>query len=271
MKVFITPAELAAHQKEYIVIDGRGAIEAGRGHIEGAYVLGLEDLTAPVQDHGGRHPLPNLDAFASKLGKFGIDGTKPVVIYDDWMSTVGRLWWMLRYIGLDTVYVLSGGVRRWVAEGYELVTTVTPVCAACTLAVKLRPDFYLTHEDVLAITKDRSKVLIDVRAPERYRGETEPLDPVAGHVPTAINLYYELPYTADGLKDKTVLDGLFQPIADDGRPVVVYCGSGITAPIELLAMYEWGLTPALYLGSFSDWISYPNAQIATGTELITDR
>lgn len=271
MKVFITPAELAAQQQDYIIIDGRGVIEADRGHIEGAYVLGLADLTATVQEHGGRHPLPDLETFAAKLGTFGIDGTKPIVIYDDWMSTVGRLWWMLRYIGLDTVYVLAGGVRRWVAEGHTLVTTPTPLGHGCTVPVKLRPDFYVTHEDVLAITKDRSKVLVDVRAPERYRGETEPLDPVAGHIPTAINLYYELPYTMDGLQDKAVLDALFQPIADDGRPVVVYCGSGITAPIALLAMYEWGLTPALYLGSFSDWISYSNAQIATGTELITDR
>lgn len=273
MKNFITPKELHTLQAQgnLVIIDVRGKGPYEAGHIEGALALDVErDLTKPVEAHGGRHPLPTKDNFAETLRRLGLTITSTVVIYDDWMTGVGRLWWMLRYAGIENVKVLAGGIGRWQREGYPLTQAVTPNPAPSSFVPQWRENWLVSHDEVVALTASQEKILVDVRAPERYRGEVEPLDPVAGHIPTAINIYYELPYTADGLKPEAELREIFKPLFNSTKKTVLYCGSGITAPIEMLAVDELNIPVALYLGSFSDWISYENAVIATGTETMDD-
>jgi thiosulfate/3-mercaptopyruvate sulfurtransferase len=247
--------------------------DAGRAayteaHIPGAVYLDLErDLSGPKQRHGGRHPLPDWDAFCGTLGGLGIDGTVTVVAYDMPQTAVtpaARLWWMLRFLGHDRVYVLDGGWPAWVAAR-EPVSREIPSRAARRFVPHPRPEMAVDVESVRRIVAEGGAAIVDSRAPERYRGEVEPFDPVAGRVPGAINL----PWVQ-------VLDeqGRFQPRAAlaerfgglHGREAVVYCGSGVTACANLLAMDEAGVVDArLYPGSWSDWCSYPDNPVARST------
>ncbi|HKX17122.1 MAG TPA: sulfurtransferase [bacterium] len=244
---------------------GRAAYDDA--HIPGAVVLDLaRDLSAPEQVHGGRHPLPDRDAFCHILGALGIDGSVTVVAYDAPKSGVtgaARLWWMLRYLGHDQVYVLDGGWPAWVAAR-GAVSREVPARAARRFVPRPRPEMAVGVDDVRRIVARGGAGIVDSRAPERYRGEVEPIDPVAGHVPGAVNLPWGDALGADGcFKPAAVLAERFSGLA--GENVVVYCGSGVTACANLLAMDEAGLDGArLYPGSWSDWCSYSENPAARG-------
>lgn len=239
------------------------------GHLPGAIHLHLDDdLSAPQSPDGlgGRHPLPDPAAFAARLGEVGIGDAHHVVAYDDAGGAIAaRLWWLLRWIGRDRVQVLDGGVHAWTAAGGELVSGPQRYPTAISAA---RPDsrMVVDADDVAARLEDPDRVLVDARAGERYRGEVEPLDRKAGHVPGAVNL----PYAGN------LVNGRFRPAAElrsrfellcEAEEVVVYCGSGVTAAHDALAMEEAGLPlPRLYPGSWSDWSSRDDRPIATGDE-----
>ena len=242
---------------------GRRAYEAG--HIPGALFLDLEkDLSAPRRPdcRGGRHPLPAPEALAETLGRLGIGNEHWVVAYDD-PPTGGmyapRLWWLLRWLGHERVTVLNGGIRAWREAGYEVSTS--PVKhAPTTFHPHPRPEMVVDADFVAH--RPSGTVLIDSRAPERYRGEVEPIDPVAGHIPGAINRNW-----LDGL-DAT---GKFKPaeaqlerFAGLAGQIIVYCGSGVSATANVLALDLIGKPARLYAGSWSDWISDPSRPIATG-------
>lgn len=277
MKVFITPKELSELKEAYVLLDGRGHMGMGGrsfyeiGHIQGAHEIALEwDMADPAREHGGRHPLPeDLSIFKGYLETLGISNDTLVVIYDSWASTVGRLWWMLHYVGVHHVLVLAGGIERWHREGYPLVSEETPIPnVGGHIEGDVTPNWLVNHQEALAISEagdQASKVLVDVRAPMRYRGETEPLDPVAGHIPGAYNVFYEMLYTADGTIPVESIREAFAKVLATKRDIVVYCGSGVTAPIAMMAMAEADIPASLYLGSFSDWISYDDAKVETGT------
>jgi thiosulfate/3-mercaptopyruvate sulfurtransferase len=209
------------------------------GHVPGASFLDVErELSAaPGGAEGGRHPIPTAEDFARAAGAAGIGEGVFVVAYDQGMTGgAARLWWLLRHFGHDDVAVLDGGIGVWagpLARGEERVE-------AREFSPRERDDDVADAEEILARLDDERFVLVDARAAERYRGEVEPIDPVAGHIPGAVNV----PYTECGR------------IGDvEGDDVVVYCGSGVTAAVDVLELARRGRRARLYPGSWSEWSS----------------
>ncbi|MGG5253862.1 sulfurtransferase [Neobacillus sp. SM06] len=234
------------------------------GHLPGAVFFDLEkDLSSPTGKHGGRHPLPSLDALVEKLEASGIDNNTIVVAYDQGDGAfAARFWWLLGYIGHQNVYVLDGGFQNWQAKKYE-VTTVVPETVKSRFAVSIQHDWLSDINEVKAVV-DRKRtdcVLIDSREEKRFLGIEELIDKKAGHIPGAVNkpwfkgLENGLYHSADVQKQR------FAGI-DPAKKVIVYCGSGITACPNFLALKEAGYPSVkLYAGSFSDWISYDDNKI----------
>jgi thiosulfate/3-mercaptopyruvate sulfurtransferase len=249
-----------------------GAPDAGRlahasGHLPGAVYLDLEtDLSGPVGHHGGRHPLPDPARLAATLGAVGIGPGAWVVAYDAGDGMVaGRLWWLLRWLGHDRVQVLDGGVAAWVGTGGEL-DDAAPAPAPARFVPRPRPEMVVDRDWLLARLDDPALTLVDARAPERYRGEIEPLDPRAGHVPGAVNLPYADNLAGGRFRSLDELAARYRPLAEAGT-VVVYCGSGVSAAHDLMALEAVGVRGArLYAGSWSDWVSHDDAPIALGPD-----
>lgn len=242
---------------------GRRAYD--RNHIPGAVYFDLEtDLSGPAGQGRGRHPLPDLEEFGLKLGKAGIGEGVCVVCYDDGDGAMAaRLWWMLRYLGHDGAAVLDGGYKAWLGSGLP-VTAEVPKPLARSFVPRPRPELAATMEEVRAMSAAGRGVLIDCRAPERYRGEVEPLDPVAGHIPGARNLPWMDNLDPSGrFRSRDELVRRFEQL-DGQDPIVLYCGSGVTACVNLLAMAQAGIRakPKLYVGGFSQWCSVPENAVA---------
>jgi len=246
---------------------GREAYEAG--HIPGAIYLDLErDLSAPVGEHGGRHPLPDLDDLAAKLGAAGIDASVRVVVYDDQGGAMAsRLWWLLRYMGHENVAVMDQGFTAWIEAGYPVSDAAPAVRVPKKLVPQVQDDMLVPVEEVRRAVRDRSAVLIDSREAPRYRGEVEPIDRVAGHIPSARNRFWKDALGADGQwKSGEEQRARFADWTEGDR-LIVYCGSGVTACPNVLALEEAGFRNVrLYAGSWSDWISYEGNPVATGDE-----
>lgn len=256
---------------DVVVADCRFALddtEAGRRayketHIPGAVYFHLdEDLSSPIREHGGRHPLPDPGTLAEKLGKAGIGPGVKVIAYDNAGAFAARLWWLLRWLGHDEVAVLDGGYAAWQAAGLP-VTAEVPAPLPRAFRPEIRPEMVVGMEEVR--DRARDQVLVDARAPERYAGEVEPLDPVAGHIPGAVNRPWEDSLRPDGRWRSPKEQA--RRFADLPHPEkqIHYCGSGVTACANLLALEIAGLRGArLYAGSWSDWCSYVENPVETG-------
>lgn len=275
----IDPSELAARLDDDAlrIVDVRFDLNdpsAGRraylaGHLPGAIYLHLDDdLSGPLTGggHGGRHPLPDPDRLAARLGAAGIGDAHDVVAYDDAGGAIAaRLWWLLRWIGRDRVRVLDGGVDAWTAAGGELASGHERYPPATSTA-RPDPEMVVDADDVAARLEDPDRALVDARAGERYRGEVEPLDRKAGHVPGAVNLPYAGNLVNGRFRAPHELRERYE-LLSEAAEVVVYCGSGVTAAHDALAMEEAGLPlPRLYPGSWSDWSSRDDREVATGDE-----
>jgi thiosulfate/3-mercaptopyruvate sulfurtransferase len=233
-------------------------------HIPGALYFDLEkDLSGSKQQHGGRHPLPDLNLFTKKLSEAGIDATKKVVAYDDQGGVMAaRLWWMLKYFGHDQVVILREGFSAWKAKGLPTTSDMAQPQSAA-FKVNLQTEMLMGVEDVQRKISDEKVVLIDARAKERYLGLQEDIDPVAGHIPGAKNEFWKEGLGADGAW-KTTEDQkkrLATYLNQEDKEVILYCGSGVTACANAIAFDEVGLKPKLYIGSWSDWVSYPENKI----------
>ena len=235
-------------------------------HIPGAAFVDLDrDLAAPPGE-GGRHPMPATADFEKAMRLAGVSDGRPVVVYDDADSTAAaRAWWLLRYFGHPSVRVLDGGFRAWTAAGYP-VDPPSPHYHGAIGDFTARPG----HLDLLdadgAASIAGAGLLLDARAGERYRGEAEHVDPVAGHIPGAVSAPTAENVNPDGtFKSAADLAARFTALGAAGdRPVAAYCGSGVTAAHEVLALTLAGLPAALYVGSWSNWITDPARPIATG-------
>lgn len=228
-------------------------------HLPGAIYLDLEtDLSGPVGPHGGRHPLPEPEVFARRLGAAGIGNASEVVVYDDAGGMyAGRLWWMLRWLGHDAVRVLDGGWQAWQAAGYA-VESGTVGRPPQDFVPALRPQMLASRADVAA-----GVLLVDARSSDRFHGQNETLDPRAGHIPGALNRPFKDNLAGERFKPPETLRAEFAALGlAAGGDKIFYCGSGVTACHNLLAFAEAGLGPArLYAGSWSDWSSYPEAAV----------
>lgn len=226
-----------------------------RDHIPGARYMHLErDLSGPVKKHGGRHPLPNLERFSERLGAIGIDASKSVVAYDDQGGAMAaRFWWMLRYLGHEQVAVLDGGYQAWKARGYP-VTNHLPRPEPVVFSPRKHALAQLVHMEEV---REGSSLLIDSRDLERFQGKKEPIDAKAGHIPRAVNRFWKKNLTEDGYwKHPDELKKEWAFVSERESPIV-YCGSGVTACANLLSLQLAGIQQArLYIGSWSDWISY---------------
>jgi len=269
----VTTAELAAHLADWRIFDcrhdlakpGLGAEQYRQAHLPGALFASLDrDLSAPKSGKNGRHPLPEFDAFGKWIEKSGLQPGDQVVCYDGGSgSMASRLWWMLRWVGHDAVAVLDGGLAKWTKEGRP-VTAEVPTFAPSRYALQLRPEMAVAASEVL---KDK-RLLVDARAPARFRGEQEPIDPVAGRIPGALNRYNMDNVTAEGtLKPAAELRREFERVLGGRKAaeVVHYCGSGVAACHNLLAMEVAGLAGGkLFAGSWSEWIADPSRPRESG-------
>ncbi|MTJ10900.1 sulfurtransferase [Anabaena sp. UHCC 0204] len=228
-------------------------------HIPGAYYLDLnQDLSSPVGEHGGRHPLPNIAELAEKLSAIGVNSQKTLVVaYDDSrLAFASRLWWLLRYLGHEQVAVLDGGFDCWEKAGYS-VTKVIPTSRGGTFIPYVQSEKVVDFTYVKTHKDNPDVVLIDSREGDRYRGERESIDKVAGHIPGAVNYPWTEVTDASGcILSHTEQSQRWQNI-DTTKEILVYCGSGVTACVNLLSLAIAGIpTAKLYAGSWSDWISY---------------
>lgn len=238
---------------------GAGRQQYQAGHIPGAFYFDLnQDLSSPVQRHGGRHPLPDPDQLAAKLAAAGVHfGETWVVAYDDSrFAFASRFWWLLRYLGHNRVVVLDGGFSGWLAAEYP-TTPAIPKPRSGHFTPQVQPGQVVDRQGVIACRDNPQVVLVDAREPERYRGEREPIDPIAGHIPGAVNYPWQEVTDAQG-KALPVpqQQQRWEAIAPTSE-IIVYCGSGVTACVNLLSLELAGRTGAkLYPGSWSDWCSY---------------
>jgi len=270
--VLVVASELAgalAQATPPVVLDvrwelgGPPGIEGyGEGHIPGAVFVDLESELAGPPGPGGRHPLPAAVDFASAMAGHGVSAARPVVVYDGATSVAAaRAWWLLRYFGHQDVRVLNGGLAAWQAAGLPLSrTTPRPQPGDFRATAGAMPVLDATAAAALAAG---GGVLLDARAPERFRGEREPVDPVAGHVPGAVNLPTAENLRDDRWKSPGELAEVYA-VTDRGGPVAVYCGSGVTATHDLFALHLLGRGGALYAGSWSHWVTDPDRPVATG-------
>jgi len=274
----ISTIDLALHlgDSELVVVDCRhnlADVDAGArayrdGHIPGALFMHIDrDLSGVRSGRNGRHPLPDAAALAARLGAAGIDGTRQVVAYDQnagmWAS---RLWWLLRWLGHSAVAVLDGGLDGWVAEGRP-VSASAPAPRSAQF-VPGPPQPVASADEILGHLDDGELLVLDARAPERYRGDLEPIDPVAGHIPGARNRPYTENLSAQGtFKPAALLRSEFEALLGGRSPatVVHQCGSGVTACHSVLAMAVAGLPGSrLYPGSWSEWIADSARPVARG-------
>jgi thiosulfate/3-mercaptopyruvate sulfurtransferase len=248
--------------------------EAGRqayltAHIPGARYADLNrDLSAPIGPHTGRHPLPSPEAFAAWLGAIGIGNDTQVVVYDDANGSIAaRLWWMLRWLGHGAVAVLDGGFKAWTAHGGALESGET-ASRVERFTPRIDADAVLSTAGLEHALRDPKTVLVDARAQERYAGTVEPIDPVAGHIPGAVNHPFSANLSPDGrFLAAAELERRWQERLPDQdlRNLVAMCGSGVTACHNLLSLEVAGLAGGkLYAGSWSEWIRDPRRPIARG-------
>jgi len=273
MSPLITAAELDSLLGRVTVLDVRyrmggpgGPGEYVVGHVPHAQYVDLDrDLAAPPGDRG-RHPLPDLETFAAAMRRAGVRADRPVVVYDDWEGrAAARGWWLLRHHGHPDVRVLDGGWAGWVTAGGAVEDGMRlPVNSDFVPGPGVLP--VIEADDVLGFAE--RAVLVDARNPERYRGDVEPVDPVAGHIPGAVNLPTGTNLRVDGtFRSGAEIAALYaaEGVGEDVE-VGVYCGSGVTAAHDILALAVAGIDAALYPGSWSEWVADPARPVATGPE-----
>jgi len=274
----ISPAELAARLPDpaSVIVDCRHNltdVDAGErafraAHLPGAQFMHMDrDLSGARTGVNGRHPLPRVADLVATFSRAGIDDSKQVIAYDQnsgmWAA---RLWWLLQWLGHPAAAVLDGGLDRWIAEGRPLTAEEPHVEPATFIARQPTPT--ASAGEIVEHLDDGALTVLDARAPERYRGEIEPIDPVAGHIPGAVNRPYSANLTAQGIfKPALQLRREFQTLLKESPPesVVHQCGSGVTSCHNVLAMAIAGLPGSrLYPGSWSEWIAAPERPIARG-------
>ncbi|NRG48084.1 sulfurtransferase [Bacillus sp. CRN 9] len=274
MKNLVDAAWVKEHIEEIRVVDCRfnlanraeGQEKYRQDHIPGAVYFHLEeDLSGTVSIHGGRHPLPSVEQLTASLQKAGISNGTTIVAYDGGeASFASRFWWLLKYVGHERVYVLDGGYKEWLKHGYP-VNDIIPAYDESNYQVQVVNDICASYEEVKEVSSNETAeaILIDSREEQRYKGINEPIDKKAGHIPGAVNKVWTDALSEGRFKSGEEQSNRFSEY-DKNTPLIVYCGSGVTASPNFLALKEAGFKNVkLYPGSFSDWISYDDNPVGT--------
>ncbi|WP_141430715.1 sulfurtransferase [Bacillus sp. 03113] len=227
-------------------------------HIPGAVYFHLDrDLSGPILEHGGRHPIPDASIFAKKLSLAGIDNDTEVFVYDNTGgATAARLWWLLKYFGHQKVSVLEHPLQKWVERGFE-VTSEPSTPTSKVYIPKIQPNTTVSMENILQHLGSSERILIDARTNDVYSGEKKTKYPKIGHIPGAVNIFWEEVLNDQlAFKSPEELQAVFKHVPRD-KEIVVYCGAGVTACANVLALYQLGYENVkLYVGSWGDWASY---------------
>ncbi len=238
----------------------QGEQQYHNNHIPGARYLHLNrDLSGPVGKHGGRHPLPSADAFGDLMRQHGVNHDTQVIAYDDQrMAFASRLWWLLRYFGHEQVQILNGGLQAWINNSGTTDDQIPEAPQVPGNFTAQADDFQLVdYQNIKAHINDPGRLLIDSREERRYRGLEEPIDPIAGHIPGAENFPWQGVTNESGLALSPATQQKRWKDLPRGKELVIYCGSGVTACVNLLSLELAGINGAkLYAGSWSDWCSY---------------
>ncbi|WP_051189016.1 sulfurtransferase [Halalkalibacillus halophilus] len=265
--------EMIKHEK-IICVDCRfqlGEPEQGKhsylhGHLPQAIYADLEkDLSGEVKETGGRHPLPELNSFIEFLKNNGIDKDTKVIVYDENLAFASRFYWMLQYTDHENAYLLNGGWQEWVKLGYPMEKGNVAHSPKSEYGdYQVNKNMLATQEEVQFATQTSTCYLLDSRSPERYRGEYEPIDQKAGHIPNAINYDWQELMDRKGMfKEVSELESRFSNL-DKNKEVIVYCGSGVTAVPNVIGLWSVGFKSVkLYVGSFSDWITNDKNKVET--------
>lgn len=265
---FITVEQLGDRldDPDLVIVDCRfrlndptwGETQYHQGHIPGAHYLHLDrDLSAPLQRHGGRHPLPEPEAFVQLLSRLGIERDQTeVVIYDDFHFAFGaRFWWLLKYYGHDKARLLDGGFPAWQQAQCPVSREIPAVNQGCFIP-QVQTQLLATREDLLVAT-DNERLVIDAREGYRYLGKIEPIDPIAGHIPGAMNVPWKQVSDDQGFAQPPEIQETLWKQMDPAQEIILYCGSGVTACVNWLSLELTGHTNLkLYPGGWSDWCSY---------------
>lgn len=278
-EILISTHQLAGYinNPNWLVVDCRfdlmdpdwGYQNYQKEHIQGAVYAHLDyDLSGPKSNHTGRHPLPGPDEIQGSLQKLGISDSTQVVVYDtNGGAFAARLWWLLKFYGHDRVALLDGSYQKWIDESLPTASGIETRMPGI-LTFNEHPEMMVTSDEVHRLTNNSSVCIIDARAPVRYRGEQEPIDPIAGHIPGAVNRFHGLNLTPDGVfLPPHQLRAQFLDIFHGSPPsqAIVYCGSGVTSCHHIIAMAYAGLPlPRLYAGSWSEWIRDPSRPVEKG-------
>lgn len=274
----ISPEELQARlgDPQLVVIDARHSLadfDLGRrlyaeSHVPGAFFAGVEeDLAGEKTGKNGRHPLPDPQRFAAFLRGIGVDDQTQIVAYDAGADMfAARLWFLCRWIGHDATAILDGGFAAWNLSGYPVTAAPSQPSGEGNITVRLRPELVVDAGFVLENLHGERMALLDARAMDRYSGETEPIDPVAGHIPGARQRWFKENFESDGrLKSPERLRAEFASSGLDPQRTVHQCGSGVSSAVNYLAMVHAGLDGSrIYNGSWSEWVSDPTRPVATG-------
>ncbi|MFL8674125.1 sulfurtransferase [Clostridioides sp. GD02404] len=283
MKNIISAKELISKLEQndnLVIIDCRfdlinrtyGIDSYKKGHIKGSFILDIDkDLSSPTKEHGGKNPLQDPFILKEKLEKMGVDNDTTIVAYDDGdLNGACRLFFQLKHLGLKKVYVLDGGITSFVNEGGELEEKINiPNCTGKEIKPNINDDLVVPMEYVKSKLYKKDTVIIDCRANERYQGLVEPAYSKAGHIPSAKNYFckdlIKSNFENGSLKDMEFLKDFFKDL-NTYDEVILSCGSGISACVNSLALRELDIPHKIYVGSFSDWISYDDNEIKTGQE-----
>ncbi|MCE5181319.1 MAG: sulfurtransferase [Betaproteobacteria bacterium] len=280
MHTTLVSAELLAQHLDapnWIVFDCRFTLtdpDAGlrayrHGHIPGARYAHLDnDLSSPVTPASGRHPLPDPQLLAEKLGQWGVDATKQIVVYDDSFGSMAvRMWWLLRWLGHDAVALLDGGLPGWMRQKLPVNADI-PQTIPTRFISHLQNTLWVDAAEIEQARQDKNRLVLDARPEDRFSGEREPLDKIAGHIPGSINWTFEENIDFDGtyLPAEELRDAYLNLLHGVAPEQAIHtCGSGVTACHNILAMEIAGLPGSkLYPGSWSEWIADPTRPIATG-------
>ena len=237
-----------------------GAQAYHKAHLPNAVYIDMAvDLSSPAMSYGGRHPLPKPQSFQESMERCGVNEFSHVIAYDDDGAGAARLWWLLQFYGHPHVSILDGGLNAWVAHGGALTADIAKRPRG---QFDPRPDPQMVVDYETVITIKSALPVIDARAPERYAGISDPVDAILGHIPGAVNIpYAHVLRGPSQYQSETALATLFEPALASPNEPIVYCGSGVSACVNIVALRIMGRTPFLYAGSWSDWIAHSQSPI----------